>query len=567
MDKSALPARAYRVRIVPWLWFMTKASRCFVYLPEKKDKTIQEVFDEMIKRVKSYGHVETWNDAGNAAILKSRNVEHCIQYRETDFNFLSRTLEQYGVYYYFKHEKDKHTMVLSDKPNYPLCEESEINYPASFGKQVETDRITSWDHSYEFVSGKCEQIDYDFLQPSTSLKVNAQKHGQIPLQNNSGYEMYDNSNDYVKKSDGREESVRRMEEEETRFSVIRGSSTCKSLSAGHAFKLKSHHNCPSEAGKSYVLVSVTHIASQPGRTVGAGGDQSYSNQFVCIPKETQYRAPRLTQQPVLSNIQTAFVVGPSGEEIYTDEHGRVKVQFHWDREGKRDENTCCWVRVSQGHSGQSFGAIDIPRIGEEVIVSFVEGNPDRPIITGRLYNAQSMPPFPLPDQKTRCGIKSKTYKGSGYNEISLDDATGKEQIRIHAERDMDTTIKRNRRTNINANDTLSVGNNQTISIGGNQVLKVKKDRTIEIKGKLTETVTGAVSKTYSDTLTTTVTKKITLKSTSDAIDINAATEIKLSVGSNSITIDTTGITINGMKITSTAVGIHEIKGAMVKINS
>ncbi|MEQ1829362.1 MAG: type VI secretion system tip protein TssI/VgrG [Pirellula sp.] len=490
-DKSVLPARAYRVRLVPWFWFLSKAARCFVYLPEKKEKTIQEVFDKVLERVKSYGHVETWHDAKAAAILKSRKVEHCIQYRETDFNFLSRLLEQYGVYFYFKHEKTKHTLVLSDKPTYPICEESEIDYPAdsgTLGQKNDLGCISSWDHSYDFISGKWEQLDYDFLNPSTSLKVNASKHALIPLKNNAGYEVYDNTNDYVKKPDGREESTRRMEEEEVRFSRVLGTSTCVTLAPGHVFKLASHYSCPNEANKSYLITSVNHMAAQPGRMVSSGGGQSYTNQFTCIPNESQFRPARSTPHPNITSVQTAFVVGPAGEEIYTDEHGRVKVQFHWDREGKRDENTCCWVRVSQVHAGPGFGGIDIPRIGEEVLVSFVEGDPDRPVITGRLYNAQSMPPFGLPGEKTRSGMKTKTYKGSGYNELSMDDTPGKEQIRIHGQYNLDTVIEHDETHTIHNNRTKQVDVDEKMTIGKNQTLDVGVNKTVTIGVNHTETV-------------------------------------------------------------------------------
>ncbi|MFO1064070.1 MAG: type VI secretion system tip protein TssI/VgrG [Pirellulales bacterium] len=438
---KGIPCRMYRVRLVPWIWFMTRAARCFIYLPEKKEKSIQEVFDALIKRVKAYGHIETWHDASSASILKSRKVEHCVQYRESDFNFLSRTLERYGGYYYFKHEKDKHTLVLSDKSNYPIAVEKEVEYPKSAGGQTNRDHITAWEHAYEFVSGKWEQTDYDFLQPSTSLKVNTPKHGSIPLKNNAGYELYDYANDYFQKEDGKAEADRRMEEEEARFNTVQGASICKTFTAGYTYKLTLHHSCLSEQGKSFLLTSVSHSAVQPGPFTSQSSEARYSNSFTCVPSEIQFRSPRRTPHPVLASVQTAVVVGPKGEEIYTDEYGRVKVQFHWDREGKRDENTSCWIRVSQAHAGRGFGGIDIPRVGEEVVVSFLEGDLDRPLITGRVYHKEAMPPFALPGEKTRSGMKTKTYKGAGYNELSMDDTPGKEQIRIHGQYNLDTVVE------------------------------------------------------------------------------------------------------------------------------
>jgi type VI secretion system secreted protein VgrG len=202
----------------------------------------------------------------------------------------------------------------------------------------------------------------------------------------------------------------------------------------------------------------------------------------------QYRPARQTPQPVLSSIQTAVVVGPKGEEIYTDEHGRVKVQFHWDREGKRDENTSCWMRVSQAHAGRGFGGIDLPRVGEEVIVSFIEGDLDRPMITGRVYHKESMPPFALPGEKTRSGLKSKTYKGGGYNEMSMDDTPGKEQIRIHGQHNLDTVIENDETHKIGKNRTKDIGVDEVMTIGNNQKLKVGVNKTVDVGTDHTETV-------------------------------------------------------------------------------
>lgn len=478
--KQRVSSRIYRVRIVPWIWFMMRASRSFVYLPEKQEKSFQDIFDKLLERVKSYGHVQTWNDVSGAAILKNRKTEHCVQYRETDFNFLSRTLERFGIYYYFKHEANKHTLVLSDKSNYPRASDAEVDLKPSISSIHTNDQITSWEHAYEFVSGKFEQTDYDFLQPSTSLKTSASKSGNVSLSNNSGYELYDYPNDYVDKGDGTEESYRRMEEEEIRFNTVQGESCCKSFTAGYKFKLKSHYSCPDEAGKSFLLTGVHHSASQPARSTDSQTSTFYSNRFVCVPDSMQYRPARQTPRPRLVSIQTAVVVGPKGEEIYTDEHGRVKVQFHWDREGRHDENTSCWIRVSQSHAGRGFGGIDIPRIGEEVIVSFVEGDPDRPLITGRVYHKESVPPFALPGEKTRSGMKTKTYKGKGFNELSMDDTPGKEQIRIHGQYNMDTvvendethTIHNNRTKKVDVDETMTIGNNQKLDVGVNKTVKV-----------------------------------------------------------------------------------------------
>lgn len=422
-DDQSAPSRAYRVRLVPWLWFMTRAARSFVYLPEKLEKSIQDVIDKLIERVQSYGHVKPSIESGAASILKSRKVEHCVQYRETDFNFLARTLEQYGVYYYFKHEESQHTLVLSDQPSYPEAMDSKVEYHPGIGGEVRVDTISSWEHAYEFVSGKYEQTEYDFKHPSSNLKVSAAQHSSIPLTNNSGYELFDYPGDYIKRDDGDKEAIRRMEEEESRFNMVQGSSFCKSFSPGYTFKLTKHHSCKDEEGKSYLLTSISHSAGQPGPFSGHGSEMYYANQFTCIPKESQYRPRRTTLRPTLPSVQTAVVVGPPGEEIYTDEFGRVKVQFYWDREGKRDENTSCWIRVSQYWAGQGWGAMHIPHIGHEVIVAFLEGDLDRPLVIGRAYNQEQNVPMPLPDEKTRSVLRDY-----GGNETVMEGAQGKQFI-------------------------------------------------------------------------------------------------------------------------------------------
>ncbi len=606
--------RMYRVRIVPWLWFMTRAARCFVYHPEKAEKSIQDVLDAVVKRVKEYGHVVPDLESGNAKILSNRKVEHCVQYRETDFNFLSRTLERYGIFYYFKFANNKHTLILSDQLNYPNAPEAEVKYPNSADTNIGDDIVTSWEHAYEFVTGKWEQTDYDFIHPSTDLKVSAQKHSSITLKNNSAYELYDFPGEYIKKDDGETEATVRLEAEETRFNTVNGTSHCKTFSPGYCFKLTEHLNCKDEKGKSYLITSVQHTATQTGPFTSGNQQVSYSNSFTCIPKDSQYRPPRTTPQPLLSSVQTAVVVGPKGEEIYTDQYGRVKVQFHWDREGKKDENTSCWVRVCQVHAGKGFGGIDIPRVGEEVVISFLEGDMDSPLITGRVYHKESMPPFGLPGAKTVSGMKTQTYKGKGHNEMSMNDTPGKEKINVHAQYDMATKVLHDQ--------SLIVLNNRSIDVTGTLTETVKGVTKITISqgtyahevanATASYKVKGDITETYLAKQSTKVTSDIKIDSGA-SISIIAANKIMLHVGSSKLVMDSAGtIDLTGVKITvqgsslvhcdsdkilhtgkteaklgvssqniicspakteivgtainSSAVGMHEITGALVKIN-
>jgi len=255
----------------------------------------------------------------------------------------------------------------------------------------------------------------------------------------------------------------------------------------------------------------------------------------------QFRPRRQSPQPLLSSIQTAVVVGPKGEEIYTDEYGRVKVQFHWDREGKKDENTSCWVRVCQVHAGKGFGGIDIPRVGEEVVVSFLEGDLDRPLITGRVYHKESMPPFGLPGAKTVSGMKTQTYKGKGHNEMSMNDTPGKEKINIHAQYDMATTVKHDHSVKIET---------------GKHTFDVDT-------GTASYTVKGAVTELFKATQSTTVQESIDIKTNAAFIHAQSPTEIKLTVGASSITLTPDTITLNSPNIIIE--GTTQIKGSSPKI--
>jgi type VI secretion system secreted protein VgrG len=547
--KGGKPSRSYRVRLVPWLWFATRTTRSFVYLPDKEKKSIKEVIEVIFDHVKQYGHVQSWNSMDKASILSSRKVEHCVQYRETDYNFLARTLEKYGVYFYFEHTENSHKLILSDQGQYPSAIDAEVELPKNNPGELRQDTIIHWEHAYEMVSGKWEHNDYNFTTPSTSLTGKASK--KTPLKNNSGYELYDFPGDHGTKDEGEEIAKRRLQEEEVRFDSVSGRSTCRSFAPGLGFKLTKHASCKDEENKQYLLTTVSHHATQPGGPHTDQGNESvYLNDFECIPRTVQYRPARETPEPFLASVQTAKVVGPGGEEIHVDNYGRVKVRFQWDREPDNGEHHSCWIRVSQSHAGPGFGGMSIPRVGEEVIVSFIEGDPDRPIITGRVYHQESMPPFGLPGEKTRSGIKSKTYKGQGYNEMTMDDTPGKEQIRIHGQYNMNTTVlhdqttdvKNDRRDTIVGTDTESVKKSQSITVGGDRTVTVSKDQTVKITGK--ESID--VGKTFL---------------------LTAGDSITLKTGSASITMKKDGtIAIEGSKILVSASGDVKVEGSVINLN-
>jgi type VI secretion system secreted protein VgrG len=360
-----------------------------------------------------------------------------VQYRETDFNFIARLLEEEGIFFFFDHEDGKHTMVIADgsQPADPCPVLDQVRFVHEQVSLAEDDVVTWFAKEQEVRPAHHTLTDYNFEKPSLDLAAHAT--GGDPHK----YEIYD----YPAGGETRDrtESLARLrqEEEDARRIVFRGHGFVRSFTPGFKFSLTSvGSGVSSTFDGGYVLSTIHHHASE-GYGQGEGSDSSYENEFECIDSALRFRPPRHTPRPVIQGVQTAVVVGPAGEEIFVDRHGRVKVQFFWDREGKRDENSSCWLRVSQPWAGKGWGGVSIPRIGQEVIVSFMEGDPDRPIIVGRVYNGEQMPPYAFPAGGVVSGLKSQTHKGAGYNELSMDDTAGKEKFTIHGQYDMNTKIE------------------------------------------------------------------------------------------------------------------------------
>jgi type VI secretion system secreted protein VgrG len=475
----------YQAEVVPWLWFLTRTSDCRIFQNKKVPEIIQEIF-----KLHGFSDFE----------LQLRNDyepwEYCVQYRESACNFVMRLMEQEGIFFFFKHEEGKHTMVLADAPlaHKPCPNQPRVRYEHSPGEGAirEEDVVESWRVEHELRPGKYTINDFYFETPSSNLLASVES--QIEQNGNKKFEIYDYPGEYEKRDGGDDWVKLRMEEESAAYVVISGSSNCRDFTSGFRFDLSEHFR--RDQNGTYVLTSVSHHAYQSGYEGAEGeGGSSYNNTFTCIQHSVVYRAPRITPKPLMQGCQTATVVGPAGEEIYTDKYGRVKVQFHWDREGKRDENSSCWIRVSQPWAGKGWGGISIPRIGQEVIIDFLEGDPDRPIITGRVYNAEAMPPYGLPAGKVVSGIKSNTHKGKGYNELSMDDTAGKEKITIHGQYDMNTTVEHDQTTTVHNCRTDQIDVNDTETVGGDQTATVMKNRTRTVNQN--ETVTVALTRTHS----------------------------------------------------------------------
>jgi len=470
--------RNYRAEVVPWLWFLTRTSDCRIFQNKTVVQIIEQIFGDL-----GFSDYEIDQVKGDHP-----QREYCAQYRQTAFEFISWLMEEEGIFYFFKHEDGKHTLVMADqKGAYADCVEKEVDYPSDTSAVAVEDHITRWEHRYEFRTGKWAQTDYNFKTPSTSLMTNESTVVELP--GNDKYEFYDYPGDYPDTGVGGGLTRVRMEEEEVEHDVVDGASKCKSFTPGGKFKIR-QHRCESEAGKSFVITSIRHSATEPaGYETGAAVEADYSNVFTCVPDSVTFRPARITPRPVVHGLQTAVVVGPAGEDIFPDEFGRVKVQFFWDREGKKDENSSCWIRVSQNWGGRGWGGTFIPHVGQEVIVIFEEGDPDRPVIVGRLYNAEQTIPLNLPDEKTKSMISDH-----GGNKMVWEGADGSQQMHFFSptENTVFSIGEGCIHQETDGNHVLRIGSDRDDQVDGNEAIKVQGSREDTVNVNVNTTVGGNV---------------------------------------------------------------------------
>lgn len=564
---------AYHATVHPWLWFLTRTADCRIF----QNKTVPDIIKEVLKE---QGFTDIKDALGG---VQYRTWEYCVQYRETDFNFVSRLMEQEGIYYFFTHEQNKHTLVLSNtvSSHEPFPEYEQITYyPPENQQHREEEHIFDWSLSQEVQPGIYALNDYDFKQPKANLQVKSaisRKHDRATM------EIFDYPGEYVTSAEGEAYVRSRVEELQAEFERAHGQANARGLAVGSTFKLQGYPR--SDQNREYLVVSASHmlVSDAYDSSPSAGQGEEYSCTFSTMHIQETFRPARLTPKPMVQGPQTAVVVGPSGEEIHTDKYGRVKVQFHWDRYGKRDENSSCWVRVSHPTAGKSWGSVQIPRVDQEVIISFLEGDPDQPIITGRVYNADQMPPHGLPQAGMVSGMKSNsTPGGGGYNEMSMDDTKGKEKVTVHGQYDMNTTVEHDQTNTVNNKFTETIKSDATIKITeGNYRHDI-------VAGTATYHVKGALTENFDATQATTVKDNITIKSTGGAIvvssdsahvKIEAATKITLHTGASTIEMDSggnikidavnvaingkTSVTVKGGIVTSEAKAEHQTKGAIV----
>jgi type VI secretion system secreted protein VgrG len=380
--------REYHAEIVPWLWFLSCTTDCRIFQNLTVPKIIETIFGE-------YG----FTDYEMGGLTGSyQPLDFCVQYRETALAFISRWMEELGIFYFFRHEANRHVMVLGDQNRAfkPVVEKD-----ALFGDHSGSN-VSQWRHSYQFRSGRYAHKDFAFKTPSQDLRTT--ESSLLKLQRASAFEIYDYPGGYTQKGDGQQLTRLRMEEHEAAYHTVAGASICASFFAGGKFTMTRHH-LQAEEKQEYVLQRVAHRASDYTYITANAGPPSYDNSFEAFPAATQFRPPARTPWPSVHGPQTATVVGPPGETIHTDKHGRVKLQFHWDRRGKRDDKSSCWVRVSQNWAGKGWGGVFIPHVGQEMVVSYQEGDPDMPLVTGGAYNGENSKAIDLPANKTQSAIQ------------------------------------------------------------------------------------------------------------------------------------------------------------------
>ncbi|HEY2380030.1 MAG TPA: type VI secretion system tip protein TssI/VgrG [Terriglobia bacterium] len=489
----------YVLEMRPWLWKLTKAADCRIYQSQSAVDIITGLFDEL-----------GFSDYENSTTGTYTARDYCVQYRESAFNFVSRLMEEEGIFYFFKHEDGKHTLVLADdSDSYPDCPVSEIEFDPT--DSPFEDEIFKLSFEQEITTAKYAVDDFSFETSTTDLMSTAEGDGMRWYEYPGGFSTTD---------DGSTVANKRLAAVEAGAKVLRGASTVRVLTAGCKFTLTQHVR--ESMNVAYVVRKVSVKCDQ----------QKYGDTFEAIPADVVFRPPLITPKPIIHGSQTAIVVGKSGEEIWVDKYGRVKVQFHWDQLGKNDENSSCWVRVAQGWAGKSWGMIFLPRIGDEVVVSFLEGSPDRPLITGSVYNAQSTVPYTLPDDQTKSTIKTMSSKqGSAGNEIRFQDLKDSEELYLHAQKDMNVLVEHDWIKHVkNSEQTYVQSADPTADTDFKHVLVVDGKRKVTIKGDANEE-----THTNEGKFTQTVTKEFTLTVNGDTLTITASGD--LSIKGKTVTIE------------------------------
>ncbi|MEO5619073.1 MAG: type VI secretion system tip protein TssI/VgrG [Candidatus Eisenbacteria bacterium] len=489
----------YNARLVPRVWTLTliRQSRIFQKL------STPDILKKVLEGAEIPANMYRFSLGGS---YDPRVF--CVQYRETDFEFISRLMEEEGMFFFFEHTEDGHVLVVGDSSDVhaELPEDPILRYREGESAMLSEETVTHLRYARTLRTGAVMLKEFDFKKPALALRAVKEDASD----KESKFESYDYPGDYNAQGLGDRLAKVRLEEERAETYLGIGETDCRRFEAGFKFTLEDHPR--EELNTDLVLIRVRHTGEQPhagfGGGGGGGGDDRppvYRAVFECIPAAIPFRPARVTPRPRIDGPQTAEVVGPKGEEIHCDEHGRVKVKFHWDRSEAKDDTVSSWIRVSQPWGGSGYGGMMIPRVGQEVVVEFLEGDPDRPLITGRVYNGANPPPYELPAGKTVSAFKSSSSPGgSGSNEIRFEDSGGKEEFYIHGQKDMNVLIENNRTERIKVNQVVEIDANDSLTVGGNSATKIKGNEKTEIDGNSDTKVQGNETYEVGGNLTDTV---------------------------------------------------------------
>ena len=525
--------RLYRYLIVvrPWTWLLGRTSDCRIFQERSTEEIVRAIFA-------SHPYADFRFE------LRGRYPPraYCVQYRETDFNFVARLLEQEGMHFFFRHADGRHTLVVSDGTHSHRAESGYesvdfIESDAETGGQREGLRV--WVQDSEIQPARFASRDYDFEKPHADLQARAEPARPARHEHADRLEIYDYPGDYADRSEGERLARVRAEEWRLRQEQFRGEGNAAGLGPGALFELAAHPR--EDQNQDYLVLAADYSIQDGDHESGVAAETLFGLRLRAIAAAQEFRPARRTPKPAIQGPQTAIVVGRQGDEIHTDRQGRIKVRFHWDRHGRGDEHSSCWIRVAQPWAGQHWGMIAIPRVGQEVVVEFLEGDPDRPLVTASVYNAAQQPPYALPGQMARSGIKSHSTPGadgSHFNELYFDDSRGAEELHLRAERDHTLRVQHDRvewighqshRTveqdvfeRYGGEHHLRVAGDQNVALGGSQSLSIGQDCQIRVGQRIAAEAGEEIHLAAGTRLVLEAGSRISLKVGASFIDISAA---------------------------------------------
>lgn len=594
----------YRLTLRPWAYVLTRNLDYTIYQEKGAIDILKAQFDR-----------RGCSDVVYEKVSKTTAVrEYCVQYRESDFAYASRLLEEEGIYYFFEHSEGAHKLVLCDgKASHPDASYANLSFNANAGgNRGSVDVLWQWNERVGS-TGEHDVVlrNYDFKRPTLQLEGDSDAGVVTPADT---AQVFDWPSAFLDNDAGQTLADTVLQAAQRERRVYLGGGDAMMLACGQLFTLAEHP--VDRLNQEYLIVGLRYqIISETYRSGDDSGEPTSLVEIEAIPSDTKFRAPLVTPRPVARGPDTAVVTGASGEEIYTDEYGRVKVRFHWDRSSSTDETSSCWIRVSSSWAGKSFGELYLPRVGQEVLIDYLDGDPDRPLVTGRVYNAGLMQIQTLPDKKTQSGVRTQTaygkstmdYDGAvgppsdepGFNEIAFEDKSGQEMFTVRAQRDMTEHVYRDEVRNTHRDQTEEVGRHRktTIHTGndtytlekgdeshtvteGKRTTKIQQNEALTVvQGDMsTEVQTGnqTIKVTTGDQSTTISTGNqsttvslgnITIKADAGQISVEALQSIELKVGQSSVKLDQTGVTIKGMMITSTAQVQLQTKATVAQHNA